>query len=342
MTAQTPTQSSVLSPQSFEFEGVVRLTRVGTAYLIFTFFIGFAALNTGNNPLYIGLTFMLGCLLLSGIASKGGLKKLTVELAGVDDPWAGQPATARLRITNHSRLWNVRDVVIVSRELAEPAFLPIVERRSTAEITATFLFQRRGRVALQHLDFYTRYPFGLFLKKRRIRIDSEVVVYPRLLSGEMAREKFRPITGEQTSENRPGPGSEIHSFREYARGDSLRHVYWKKSASLGRWIIKQTELDAARIVHVLVDPYKPRGASEEEFEEMLSAAATFLYHSLRRGLDVVLSLPRVTIRSSGGQSAAGMFRALALLEATHEPIDQLADRGTMVFSLGRRDEPKSA
>ena len=32
-------------------------------------------------------------------------------------------------------------------------------------------------------------------------------------------------------------GTEIHSFREFVRGDSLRQVYWKKSASLGRWIM---------------------------------------------------------------------------------------------------------
>ena len=32
------------------------------------------------------------------------------------------------------------------------------------------------------------------------------------------------------------------SFRDYAPGDSLRQVYWKKSASAGRWIVKQTEI----------------------------------------------------------------------------------------------------
>ena len=48
-----------MSP-SFAFDGVVRLTKVGTSYVLFTIVIGFAALNTGNNALYIGLTFLLG------------------------------------------------------------------------------------------------------------------------------------------------------------------------------------------------------------------------------------------------------------------------------------------
>ncbi|MGZ8868124.1 MAG: hypothetical protein ACXW2P_07245, partial [Thermoanaerobaculia bacterium] len=108
-------------PQSearpWTFDGVVRLTRIGSSYILFTIIIGFAALNTGNNALYIGLTFMLGCLLLSGMASKGGLKHLEVTVTEPGDAWAGQPARATLIITNNSRLWNVRDVVITAPDL---------------------------------------------------------------------------------------------------------------------------------------------------------------------------------------------------------------------------------
>lgn len=320
---------------SFAFDGVVRLTRIGTTYVISTIVIGFAAINTGNNALYIGLTFMLGCLLLSGIASKGGLKHLDVEVAGITDAWAGQPSEAIIRIANRSPIWNVRDVVIATGDLAEPVLIPILMRRSTVDMPALFSFQKRGRVELKTLDLYTRYPFGFFLKKRRVRISGEIIVYPRLLPDSHARERFRPSSGEQSSANRPGPGTEIHSFREYVRGDSLRHIAWKKSASLGRWIIKQTDREAARSVHVLVDPYRPSVVSDDEFEEMISEATTFIHEALNRGLDVILSLPRVTLRAKEYQSAQPMFRALALLEAAHEPVAQAIDRGTLVFSVRR-------
>ena len=321
------------SAPSFAFDGVVRLTRIGTTYVLFTIVIGFAAINTGNNALYIGLTFMLGCLLLSGIASKGGLKHLDVEVAGISDAWAGQPADAFIRVTNRSRIWNVRDVVLSTGDLADPVLIPILMRRSTVDMPAVFSFRRRGRVELKTLDLYTRYPFGFFLKKRRVRISGEIVVFPRLLPDSHARERFRPSSGEQSSANRPGPGTEIHSFREYVRGDSLRHIAWKKSASLGRWIIKQTDREAARTVQVLVDPYRPATVPEEVFEQMISEATTFVYEALNRRLDVILTLPRVTLRAKEYQSAEPMFRALALLEATHEPVAQAIDRGTLVFSV---------
>ena len=328
-----------MQAHSFEFNGVVRLTRIGTTYVLGTCVLAVAALNTGNNAIYIGVSFMLGALLLSGIASKSGLRHLEVEAGAIDDAWAGRPAGGELRIRNRSRLWSVRDVVLVSRDLAQPVFVPLLPRRGEVVVAATLLFERRGVVELKTIDSYTRYPFGFFLKKRRLRIRGDVVVFPRLLDDEVAQELFRSLAGEQTSDNRPGAGTEIHSFRDYTRGDSLRHVYWKKSAGVGRWIMKQTEAESAREVHVVIDPYKPRSVSDDEFEGMISEAATFIHGAWSRGFEVTLSLPRTDVRVHERQWPAPLFRSLALLQAAHEPVHKVVGRNAVFFSAGggRRD-----
>lgn len=317
----------------FRFEGVVRLTKIGSAFVIFTIVIGFAAINTGNNSLYIGLSVMLGTLLLSGVASQRGLRHLRVEFDHVGEAWAGRPAAGELRIANRSRIWNVRDVIVASDELAEPLFVPLIERRREIAAGVSFLFARRGIVQLNKLDLYTRYPFGFFMKKRRVAIRGEVVVYPRLLDVTGDRERFRAVDGDVHSANRPGGGTEIHSFREYVRGDSLRQIYWKKSASLGRWIMKQPELEAGRAVHVVVDPFKPRGVPDDDFEHMVSDAATFVYDALDRNLEVILSLPRVSLRAGTRAQASAMFRALALIEPSYEPVAQTIDRNAVLFGV---------
>ncbi|HEU4523228.1 MAG TPA: hypothetical protein VFT12_14560, partial [Thermoanaerobaculia bacterium] len=79
--------------------------------------------------------------------------------------------------------------------------------------------------------------------------------------------------------------------------------------------------------------YRPRGTSEDEFEEMVSEATTFVHNVLQRGLDVVLQMPRMTLRSKDGQAAHSMFRALALVEPAHEPVHQTIDRHTIVFAV---------
>ena len=325
----------------FRFNGVVRLTKVGTSFVLFTIVIGFAAINTGNNSLYIGLSFMLGALLLSGVASQRGLKHLRIHFDSVAEAWAGRPASGRLRIENRSRLWNVRDAIIVSDELAEPLFVPMIRRRAELLADVSFLFARRGIVQLKTLDVYTRYPFGFFLKKRRVRISGEVIVFPRLHSAD-ASQRLRPIEGDSFAVSRPGPGTEVHSFREYVRGDSMRQVYWKKSASLGRWIVKQTELEAGRAAHIVVDPFKPRSASDEDFEEMISDAATAVDAALANDFEIVFSMPRVDLRARTRQQSIAIFRALALVQPHFEPVAQTIDRHALVFAVRRLDVRQTA
>lgn len=332
-----------MARHDWEFNGVVRLTKVGTTYILGTVILAVSAINTGNNAIYIAVTLMLGCLLLSGLASKGGLKHLTVEIEGLDDVWAGRPADGSMRIRNDSRIWNVRDVVLVSEALVAPVLVPVVPRRGEVTVKGAFVFPRRGLARVSAIDSYTRYPFGFVLKKRRLRVASEVIVYPRILSEDAVLDRFRAIIGDDAASGRPGPGSEIHSFREFARGDSLRQVHWKKSASLGRWIIKQQEADAAQSLHIVVDPFKPPRVFEHVFEEMISEAATLVYQAVRDGLNVTLSMPRMTLHARENESAEPLFRALALLEAAHEPVHQLMDRHSVFFSVtGGRHDAKSA
>src|SRR3954454_2844588 len=223
-----------VTKQKWQFDGVVRLTRIGTAFVIFTVVIGFAAINTGNNSLYIGLSLMLGCLLLSGIASKDGLKQLTVDFDGVEEAWAMRPAHGRLRIRNRSRIWNVRDVIVTSEELAAPLCLPIVKRGEEIIAHTVFSFHRRGLTRLTRVDLYTRYPFGFFLKKRRPRLTGDVIVFPRLLDDEIWRHLCPPAVGELQSANRIGGGTDIHSFRDYARGGLPPPPHLEKNTYIGR------------------------------------------------------------------------------------------------------------
>lgn len=107
--------------------------------------------------------------------------------------------------------------------------------------------------------------------------------------------------------------------------------------------MKQHEADAARSLHIVVDPYQPHGVPDDEFEEMISAAATLLYHAVRDGLDVMLALPRITLRAREAEPAGPLFRALALLEAEHEPVHQLLERNSVLFSVaGGRHDAQSA
>lgn len=328
--------------RTFEFEGVVRLTQLAVGYLIFTLVVGFSAINTGNNSLYIALSFMLAGLVISGVASKGGLKHITLEIGGIEEAWAGETAYGFVRATNRSRIWHVRDVVLYADGLEAPIFFPVLHRGETVQMEARLAFSRRGRVRLESARLYTRYPFGLFQKRRRVALKGEVIVFPRLFPRSAAMQTIEILRGEKARADRLGPGSEVRAFRDYVRGDSLRQVHWKKTASTGRWVIKETELEANQSVEIAVDPVVPKGATPEEFEEMISEAATLVRDAIDAQLEVVLHTPGGSVRGGGDGARRPMFEVLALLEPSGEGWVEWTDPHTVVFSLRGRSEERTA
>src|SRR5262249_49849056 len=81
------------------------VTRVGVLYVASIVLIGIAALNTGNNLLYIIVAVMLGAILISGIASAMMLRNVQLEVQLLDRVFAGQPANTRVKLKNvHERM----------------------------------------------------------------------------------------------------------------------------------------------------------------------------------------------------------------------------------------------
>src|SRR5437868_3002879 len=75
-------------------------TREGMAYIVIVLVIGIAALNTGNNLLFIIASAMLGAFVVSGIASAGMLRNLELNAALPDHVFARRPLQARLALSN--------------------------------------------------------------------------------------------------------------------------------------------------------------------------------------------------------------------------------------------------
>ncbi|MGB7583516.1 MAG: DUF58 domain-containing protein [Terriglobales bacterium] len=79
------------------------VTRIGIFYVITVLLIGIAALNTGNNLLYIIVAAMLAAILVSGVASAVVLRDLELALHLPEHVFAGRPALGRIGLRNPRR-----------------------------------------------------------------------------------------------------------------------------------------------------------------------------------------------------------------------------------------------
>lgn len=80
------------------------VTGVGIIYVVTVLLIGVAALNTGNNLLYVIVAAMLAAILVSGVASAVVLRGLELDVRLPEQVFAGRPAPARILVRN-SRPW---------------------------------------------------------------------------------------------------------------------------------------------------------------------------------------------------------------------------------------------
>jgi uncharacterized protein (DUF58 family) len=79
------------------------VTRVGVIYVLTVLLIGIAALNTGNNLLYIVVGAMLAAIVVSGIASAAVLRDLELEVRLPEHVFARRPMLGRILLRNRRR-----------------------------------------------------------------------------------------------------------------------------------------------------------------------------------------------------------------------------------------------
>jgi uncharacterized protein (DUF58 family) len=85
--------------QTFHYE----VTKAGVVYVLVTLVIGIAALNTGNNLLYIVVAAMLAAILVSGVVSALVLRGLELEVRLPEHVFAGRPIVGRIILRNPRR-----------------------------------------------------------------------------------------------------------------------------------------------------------------------------------------------------------------------------------------------
>src|SRR5262245_37791735 len=78
----------------------LRVTREGKYFLAITLGIGFAAINTGNNLLYLLLGWMLSVIVASGILSEQTLRGLKVSRLPPGRLFAGRPFLMGISLKN--------------------------------------------------------------------------------------------------------------------------------------------------------------------------------------------------------------------------------------------------
>ncbi|MBW2460035.1 MAG: DUF58 domain-containing protein [Deltaproteobacteria bacterium] len=304
-----------------------RLTRGGKAFVFVTVGVGIAAVNTGNNLLYLMLGLMLSLLLLSMVLSEIALMRVLVTRRLPTRAFARTPTLFELHVDNVKRRLPSYSLEVEDRAEDEPTdrrcyFLKIPAAGMT-QAAYERIPQKRGILTLSGFRVGTRYPFGLVEKAFLHERPEELLVYPQLV--DIDQGLLRGIDdGADHPVGRVGPGTEIAGLREYHPGDEARAIHWRRSAALGRIVVRERERDAAARMTLVLDNARPAAADESwdlGFEHAVSEAASLAAAALTRGaaVDVAVRGARSEVVFPGGTPDA-IWAFLARL-TTADPSD---------------------
>ncbi|MBI3611087.1 MAG: DUF58 domain-containing protein [Nitrospirae bacterium] len=324
----------------------ITFTPTGTRFILLTLAVGMAAINTGNNLLYLILGMMLSLIIISGILSEQSLRKISVDWRFPARIFARQPVPVEMRITNGKRfLPSFSFRVDEGDGAARSVYFFKLPARQTTSSTQTTRFERRGLRTLPPLTLRTTFPFGFFNKSLIRPRTQTVLVYPRILPMPPGLQTARARAGQDREDRRRGSGAELHNLRDYTPSDDARGIHWKASARESKLLLKEYEREEeGRVLlclsnHLpikseeLVDPSEqgeregkaPRalpveGATQapiiEDFERAVVLSASLARELDRRGCAVGL---QTLSEESGGLDA--ILKTLALIQ----PIPSAAD-----------------
>jgi uncharacterized protein (DUF58 family) len=253
----------------------VSFTAGGLVFSVGTFAVGFAAMNTGNNLLYMLLGAMLGFIVVSSWLSEQVIREIHVERLAPRAVTVGREMRLTYAVTNRKPRIPTMALEISEAGLPNRAFVGHVGAGATGHARSLNTFVRRGVYRLGTVTLSTCFPFGLFLKERDLEIAGEIVVWPRTDrpvpvpapgGGRVPRSGLstRTVAGQR---------GEYRGLRTYRPGDDPRDIHWRSSARLREPVIREYERDGAHTRWICLDLKAEPGDAAEAAVEVAAALA---------------------------------------------------------------------
>ncbi len=266
--------------------------------------IGTAAYNTASNILFITLSLLLACLLLSGLMSwfnfmgvcwrvrPGGPWRAGHEtIVGVEvkntKSWlptyglwfqlAAQPRPAAADPAENKGEMRVRDILQAAERGMLRGRLQLRERLEAggeAALDWVVKPEQRGEARVELTSVGSLFPFGFLKKDIGTGLKHTVLVWPAQVDyqthgGGAAR------SGSQGSRtNRAGTGDDLLAVRRYGSGDSHRLIHWKASARLRQLMVRQCAAESQHGYVLQLDTPAAVWSRPEQFELLCRLAGT--------------------------------------------------------------------
>ncbi|WP_461829799.1 DUF58 domain-containing protein [Aquifex sp.] len=280
----------------------VKVNRAGKLFILLTILLGIAAVNTGNNLLYIIVSLLLATMLLSGTVSALNLKCIKLSLKPPKEIYAQKPAEFEIFLKKENKLPSF--IVEVLGNEGSALFPYIGPEPVKGKIR--FSFPRRGEVNRLRVIVSSEFPLGMFVRYYEVEFSVKLIIFPKPIPAqEFITKGFLNEEGPQESLTTTGY-EELKEIRDYT-GEPMKLIHWKLSAKTDS--LKVKDMSALEKGSVILTLNSVSGDLETKLSKL-----TYLVNTLmRKGYAVGIDLGRIKIPPGKGEKhRLKILRTLAL------------------------------
>lgn len=288
----------------------MKLTREGKRFLLAALLIAVAAINTGNNLIYLILSLMLSFVALSWLILRQNLAGLVLDVSASGPFFAEEEVKVELRVHNEKKI-PVYSVIIAVPDAAAQVYCGHIAGHGVLRDSMRMVFRKRGLYAYKDFIVQSGFPFILFRKSMSVHVSGQVLVYPKLLE---IREMIDVVKGlqEEGVVAVRGRGDEVYSLRAFQYGDDWRRIHWKASAKQEGFLIREYAEYASQRITLLLDNLLPH--DDIRFEAVVSAAASLAKQYLETGYPVrFIAVGKTIPFGSGEEHLRSILNILAVV-----------------------------
>lgn len=341
------------------FHPQTTICREGLYYLAIVVVVFGGAIFKEVNLLLMLAGMMLGPVLLNWQVVSANLRGLRVDRKLPRALGAGDLLSVHLSLTNARRRlgsWavvveeQIRRVTTATAGSHQPSLrprvlFPFVSANESRKGSYRGRLVERGRYEFGPLRISTRFPFGLFSRTMTVGDTETLIVLPRLgrLTAGWAARRLDAFADTDRRRRRPGPEGDFYGVREWRVGDGRRLIHWRRSARLGKLVVRQLERPQNRDVAVVLDLWQSESATAEQADNVelaVSFAATVLSDLCRvGGSNVTLALRNAELECVGGSASPALsqrlMERLAVAEAqSNDALPALLEHALPTIDVG--------
>ncbi|MGB1700402.1 MAG: DUF58 domain-containing protein [Nannocystaceae bacterium] len=296
----------------------LEITKAGWLFITLTIAVGFAAINSGSNLLHILFGAQIALIIMSGILSEFVVQHAVVTMKVGSSLHANADGTVQVQVSNRNARYPLLALTVEMDDQQEHdgEFGAVVtfalEPGEVSTDSTRVQLRARGWQQLPPMVVATRFPFGLFVKRRFLPRSQPIIVYPALLDRSLDLNVMltKDSLGNQAVQ-RVARSGDVYELREHRESDSITAINWPASARLDSLVVCEYEDRSQRS---LILSLAPGRGGDPAFEHAVSLTSTAAIAGMRdRGMDIGLRYGEELIfpPSSGRLHEASMLRFLA-------------------------------